>query len=507
MNYHLLCVILAVIGFLAAIYVDFLVFSLYKKMKIRSWLFAFIAMILATGAIGIWTWVIYTDTWLTWLDYFMGLLASLSVPFMAYCTVSFYRSLRASVTRPSAPSAVLLRRNIRMVMAQVDFINRLIKRIVPFLGFKIVEEKTQRFKPILKGLKMTDEGGLDIQSTLSSLEQMNEKKMPKIFSALSEVTLELFILCAAIVSRKKTIDIFKETSTDMDEKYKSLALPLYLPLLLFSGILEPLLMKCKKKSVAEIQREFTKSGKVDIVISSEGEIDFYPFYQKLTRIPATRKTEWIISEFSAALSIVYPFIERELGEKDKKLLSESFVELLEKYPDLVRYGLLDGIPETIKLPEFYYLLRSEGAYVIEEFGRPIHLLKSLENLLKFGFSCIYITAVYPPNLQRGHAIKNAKFIWVSRQEELGSIKPSDLDLIRDAVSEFLNENKRGAVFLDCLEYLLMANDFSQTWIFLKDLRELIAVNQGRLIFSVDPRTLDKQKLALLEREATVIRHP
>jgi archaellum biogenesis ATPase FlaH len=57
---------------------------------------------------------------------------------------------------------------------------------------------------------------------------------------------------------------------------------------------------------------------------------------------------------------------------------------------------------------------------------------------------------------------------------------------------------------DGLEYLIVHNDFDRVLKFLHSLRDEIAVQNSRLIISLNPKTLTGKKVALLSKDLRVL---
>lgn len=90
-------------------------------------------------------------------------------------------------------------------------------------------------------------------------------------------------------------------------------------------------------------------------------------------------------------------------------------------------------------------------------------------------------------------------VWITQIRERG-IPPTALHIIQDQVIKFISEKKDSIVVIDCLEYLLIYNDFPAVFKFLVNLKDYIISSGGTLMLFVDENAIDEKQRALLLRE-------
>lgn len=113
---------------------------------------------------------------------------------------------------------------------------------------------------------------------------------------------------------------------------------------------------------------------------------------------------------------------------------------------------------------------------------------------------IVVSRVFPDRLRQRHGINECTFLWLSYEEVGNSIDPSDLEKLEFLIHEFVSAHEGAVVLLDGLEYLILQNSFEKTLKFLQSLNDQIILNGATLIIPLDPKSLDKKELSLIERE-------
>lgn len=97
-------------------------------------------------------------------------------------------------------------------------------------------------------------------------------------------------------------------------------------------------------------------------------------------------------------------------------------------------------------------------------------------------------------------------VWLARTEEMSekyaTINPEHILKIHTAVTEFLRSAGESVILMDCLEYLVVQNDFTSILKLLSLLNERVAISRARLIIPINPNALEPKQVGLLERECT-----
>lgn len=110
--------------------------------------------------------------------------------------------------------------------------------------------------------------------------------------------------------------------------------------------------------------------------------------------------------------------------------------------------------------------------------------------------CLTIRA--PEEIRRKYTLQTTPILWISNYGQR-SISPSSLERMAEIIAKFLRRSKNPAVFLDGVEYLIVANGFPSVLRFLKDIQDWIIINNAVFILPVDPLALDERDFAILGR--------
>ena len=93
----------------------------------------------------------------------------------------------------------------------------------------------------------------------------------------------------------------------------------------------------------------------------------------------------------------------------------------------------------------------------------------------------------------------------TRKSEEKALHPNRLDFeITQIIAEFLRKDK-GLVFIYGMDKLIRENGLAQVNDFLKTIIDIASVSEGTLLVSINPGSLEKQEMAVLESRIDVVR--
>jgi len=127
-------------------------------------------------------------------------------------------------------------------------------------------------------------------------------------------------------------------------------------------------------------------------------------------------------------------------------------------------------------------------------------------LLSEGKRCLLIGRDPPERVKnlRSLDIDEENVIWLTNLVGRRCFNPTHLSSILNAITRFVETPDRSFVLIEGVEYLIINNGFDQVLKFINRIEDAIVTGNASVILSIDPRTLDAQSLALLERGAEVI---
>ncbi len=155
-----------------------------------------------------------------------------------------------------------------------------------------------------------------------------------------------------------------------------------------------------------------------------------------------------------------------------------------------------------KIPSPKYKLMVGGTYlVLEHSAKEVgDGFKIFKDILRTSAPGIVITRTIPDKIEKKYNLGNTPIIWLTRSKKKNTITPTNLGNIVDEVNEFITQNQNAIVMFDGLEYLIVHNDFDRVLKFLHSLKDEIAVQNARLIISLNPGTMTEDRVALLSKE-------
>jgi archaellum biogenesis ATPase FlaH len=141
-----------------------------------------------------------------------------------------------------------------------------------------------------------------------------------------------------------------------------------------------------------------------------------------------------------------------------------------------------------------------------EWGRTFIVRRELENHL---YNILPNIATKPVSLfmairDLGNApknIKDAKVVWVTDIVGKDRIKPHNLTILTDSIIRFIEENENAIVLIDCVEYLLLYNDFINVLRNIELINSYIMEKNAMLIIITDNNSYTPKEYSLLRRYA------
>ncbi len=121
-----------------------------------------------------------------------------------------------------------------------------------------------------------------------------------------------------------------------------------------------------------------------------------------------------------------------------------------------------------------------------------------------GLRAMHITRQHPNHVERAHAGRPIRVVWLSTTLGKDYMDPHNLNSLSNLIGTFVADGSRAIILLDGLEYLMINNDFQRLLHFLEYGSEQIALHKSVLLLSLDDRAFDPKELALIERNTVVL---
>ena len=157
-----------------------------------------------------------------------------------------------------------------------------------------------------------------------------------------------------------------------------------------------------------------------------------------------------------------------------------------------------SVPSGATADEAPPLLKDSSSYLVRE-ATPEETYRLFLIAQKTGKKGMVITRLFPQKVRERFGLSELPIVWLSNVGKEDTIRPKDLEKLSLATEQFLTR-ENGVVLLDAVEYLVTNNNFLTVLRLVQSIRDQVAVNNGVLLLSVNPSTLDAHQMTLLERE-------
>lgn len=148
-------------------------------------------------------------------------------------------------------------------------------------------------------------------------------------------------------------------------------------------------------------------------------------------------------------------------------------------------------------------VRPGNVYLVEE-RRPRASFELLEHALSAGYSGMVVTRDFPKRLMAEKDLDSCRILWLTNLVGDGRINPTAIGILMSQMRAFIEGQKKTAILIDGLEYLVSLNTYDRMLQFMHQLRDLVVTNDCVMVVPVDPRTMSEREMALLERNLEVV---
>lgn len=148
-------------------------------------------------------------------------------------------------------------------------------------------------------------------------------------------------------------------------------------------------------------------------------------------------------------------------------------------------------------------LEKGKTYLVKE-KKPEVSFRIFSDWVRYETMGLCITRQHPKNLKTRSYWDDVEIYWLTTIEGKDNINPTNLGIISELISRFVYEYMDTVTILDGLELLFTHNDFPAVLRMVNHVTEQVMQNNGKLIITIDERTLDQKELALLEKNVEVL---
>ena len=168
-----------------------------------------------------------------------------------------------------------------------------------------------------------------------------------------------------------------------------------------------------------------------------------------------------------------------------------------------KYNIVTNGEEEAPFPIKHQIPQGRSFIVYEDkYEKSFEIFK---DLITHNISGLAITRTPPESLKKNYDIEKTPFIWLSKIEGPNTISPIYLNSIMNLITDFINKGKDSVVIIEGLEYLVSQNNFDIVLKFIQALRDLVIVENSRLIIPLNKAAVTPKEIAQLEKELEVLK--
>ena len=164
---------------------------------------------------------------------------------------------------------------------------------------------------------------------------------------------------------------------------------------------------------------------------------------------------------------------------------------------------IEPVPEK-KLPKkLEHQLDSSNIYVIVE-KKPEKSYKIFRNLVTHGIPGLVVSRMHPGKVRKKYNLMKTPMLWLSWSEIEISMHPNDFSKLHYTFMEFMTKSDQSVILLDGVEYLIMNTSFETVLAYLKELRDILAITNSRLVIPLHKETLSPKEYNAFHEEFTIL---
>jgi len=164
---------------------------------------------------------------------------------------------------------------------------------------------------------------------------------------------------------------------------------------------------------------------------------------------------------------------------------------------------IESVAEKTLKTKFKHWLDPAECYIVTE-RRPEKSFEIFVDLVTHGISGFAVSRMHPGKLKKEFNLVKTPVLWLSRSGRGNTIAPDDLPKLSYIIGDFTRKSGESVILLDGVEYLITQTGFETVSKYLQELRDVIIVNNSRLIIPLHRDALSLREYSVLEREFQVL---
>jgi len=181
------------------------------------------------------------------------------------------------------------------------------------------------------------------------------------------------------------------------------------------------------------------------------------------------------------------------------LISGEITPFLLKF----KYNIITNGEDEVPFPIKYEIPSGRSFIVYEnKYEKSFEIFK---DLVTHNISGLAITRTPPESLKTIYDLEKTPFIWLSKIEGPNTISPIYINSIMNLIKDFIENAKESVIILEGLEYIISQNNFDIVIKFIQALRDLILIENSRLIIPLNKDMFNRKEITQIEKELDVLK--
>lgn len=181
------------------------------------------------------------------------------------------------------------------------------------------------------------------------------------------------------------------------------------------------------------------------------------------------------------------------------LISGEITPFLLKF----KYNIITNGEDEAPFPIKYEIPPGRSFIVYEnKYEKSFEIFK---DLVTHNISGLAITRTPPESLKTIYDLEKTPFIRLSKIEGPNTISPIYINSIMNLIKDFIENAKESVIILEGLEYIISQNNFDIVIKFIQALRDLILIENSRLIIPLNKDMFNRKEITQIEKELDVLK--
>jgi hypothetical protein len=165
--------------------------------------------------------------------------------------------------------------------------------------------------------------------------------------------------------------------------------------------------------------------------------------------------------------------------------------------------LIEPVAEKNLSTELKFALNASECSIVTEV-KPKKSFEMFVDLVTHGIPGFVISREFPEKVKRKYKLEKTPTVWLSKSQVDFAVDPNDLSKLMYILENFTKKSSESVVLMDGLEYLITQNGFDAVSKYLHELKDMIVLNNSRLIIPLHKEALSVREYSILERGFTIL---